>query len=277
LIAMLRLPNCFMMASAVLVGYIVMARRIDLSTNIFFASLAAMMMTGFANVTNDLADLSVDLINEPDRPLPSGTVKVSTAKVFSVILLTLGLAFALITEKLLNLLLALVALISATGYNFYLKRTGLLGNTVVSLLVALPFLYGAALYSEQLGVTLVVLLLTAFLANLGREVQKGVVDVEGDVTRGIRTVAGRYGVEAARKLASALYISAVCLSPLPLLLGEVSLLYLPPILVTDLGFVKSSLFLLGEGERGKIKREKNLVLLWMASAQVAFVTGRYNW
>jgi len=277
LITMLRLPNCVMMASAVLVGYVVMARRLDLSMNILFASLTAMLMTGFANVTNDLADLSVDLINEPSRPLPSGTVKISTAKVFSVILLTLGLAFALLTEKFLNFILVLIALVSATSYNFSLKRTGLPGNAIVSLLVALPFLYGAILYSERLEVTLTVLLLTAFLANLGREVQKGVVDVEGDVARGIRTIAGRYGAEVARKLASAFYISAVFLSPLPLALGEVSLLYLPPISVADLGFVKSSVFLLRGGEREKIRREKNLVLLWMALAQIAFITGRYNW
>lgn len=274
---MLRVPNCMMMALAVPVGYVVVARGLSLSAEIIFASLTAAVMTGFAIVTNDLADLNVDLINEPDRPLPSGEVKVSTAKAFSILLLVLGLSFALFTKKTLNFVLALMALVFAIAYNFVLKRTGLLGNVVVSLLVALPFMYGAFLCSEQFEVTLVVLLITAFLANLGREVQKGVVDLEGDVKRGIRTVAGRYGVKVAKELAAAFYIAAVCLSPLPLVLGEVSLLYIPLILATDLGFLKSSALLIREGSRDVIRKEKNLVLLWMALAQLAFIIGRYSW
>lgn len=274
---MIRVPNCMMMALAVPVGYVVVARGLSLSAEIIFASLTAAVMTGFAIVTNDLADLNVDLINEPDRPLPSGEVKVSTAKAFSILLLVLGLSFALFTKKTLNFVLALMALVFAIAYNFVLKRTGLLGNVVVSLLVALPFMYGAFLYSEQFEVTLVVLLITAFLANLGREVQKGVVDLEGDVKRGIRTVAGRYGVKVAKELAAAFYIAAVCLSPLPLVLGEVSLLYIPLILATDLGFLKSSALLIREGSRDVIRKEKNLVLLWMALAQLAFIIGRYSW
>lgn len=274
---MLRVPNCMMMALAVPVGYVVVARGLSLSAEIIFASLTAAMMTGFAIVTNDLADLNVDLINEPDRPLPSGEVKVSTAKAFSILLLVLGLSFALFTKKTLNFVLALMALVFAIAYNFVLKRTGLLGNVVVSLLVALPFMYGAFLYSEQFEVTLVVLLITAFLANLGREIQKGVVDLEGDVKRGTRTVAGRYGVKVAKELAAAFYIAAICLSPLPLVLGEVSLLYIPLILATDLGFLKSSALLIREGSRDVIRKEKNLVLLWMALAQLAFIIGRYSW
>jgi geranylgeranylglycerol-phosphate geranylgeranyltransferase len=265
-----------MMALAVLAGHVVVGRVLNLSANLLFAMLTAIMMTGFADVVNDIADLRIDIINEPNRPLPSKRVSVPAAKVFSLVLLSTGLLSAFLTGTVLNIGLALIAGMSAAAYDFLLKSTGLFGNTIVSLLVALPFLYGAALWPNWLEITLFVLFATAFVANLGREIQKGIIDVNGDRERRISTVAVTHGIRTAGLAASAFYILAVCFSVIPPLLRTVSLIYLPLILLVDLGFLRASIRLLKPRIQDNMKKEKNLILIWMALAELAFIAGRYS-
>ncbi len=94
-------------------------------------------------------------------------------------------------------------------YNYRGKELGLFGNSLVALSLAIPYIYGSVAlgsYSINLGYLLA---LTSFLAGLGREVLKGVADVEGDRLRKIKTVAISHGVRAARMLAAGMFLVAV--------------------------------------------------------------------
>jgi 4-hydroxybenzoate polyprenyltransferase len=46
------------------------------------------------------------------------------------------------------------------------------------------------------------------------------VDVKGDQAGGVKTLAVRFGEKNAAIIADVFYISAVCLTPIPLLLGK---------------------------------------------------------
>jgi len=45
-------------------------------------------------VTNDIYDVEIDAINQPNRPIPKGLISVKNAKLFSVLLLVLGMFFS---------------------------------------------------------------------------------------------------------------------------------------------------------------------------------------
>jgi len=113
----------------------------------------------------------------------------------------------------------------------------------------------------------------AFLANTGREITKGIADVEGDRLRGVKTAAMLWGGKTAAILASAFYLASVVLSSVPVALREVNFLYLPLILVTDLGFLYSSLSILRDYSRENSKRTKRMVMIWMLLGLLALILG----
>jgi geranylgeranylglycerol-phosphate geranylgeranyltransferase len=144
---------------------------------------------------------------------------------------------------------------------------------LVSICVVIPFVYGGFVVSRGFAEASSIFVALAFLANTGREVTKGIVDVEGDKRKGIRTLAVSFGRTAAAAVAVSFYVSAVVLSVLPWKLGLVSFWFVPFVLVTDSGLVASSLWLLKDFSRQNARRIKNLVLVWFVVGLVAFLAG----
>ena len=75
---------------------------------------------------------------------------------------------------------------------------------------------------------------------LGREILKGIADVEGDKIRNVKTVAIEFGSSNAKKVAAAMFLLAVATSILPVLyglLGRAILIYLVSVGFTDLIFL----------------------------------------
>jgi geranylgeranylglycerol-phosphate geranylgeranyltransferase len=113
----------------------------------------------------------------------------------------------------------------------------------------------------------------AFLSNTGREITKGIVDVTGDKTEGIKTLAVRYGEKSAAVAAALFYVSAVALTPIPWIQNLVSFWFIPLVLVTDVGLLASSVLLLRDYSRENAKKIKKLVLLLFVVGLLAFVVG----
>ena len=118
--------------------------------------------------------------------------------------------------------------------------------------------------------------LMAFLSNTGREITKGIVDVKGDMAEGVKTLAVRYGEKNAAVAAALFYVSAVALTPIPLVLDLVSFWFVPIVLVTDLGLVASSAVLLRDYSRENARKIKKLVLLWFVIGLLAYVFGVFK-
>jgi len=113
----------------------------------------------------------------------------------------------------------------------------------------------------------------AFLSDTGREVTKGIVDVGGDKTQNVKTLAVRFGDARAAVAASIFYLAAVSLSPIPWFLGLVSIWFIPFVAATDVGLVVSSFMLLRDHSREKARKIKNIVLLWFVFGLLAFIAG----
>jgi len=221
---------------------------------------------------NDYWDREIDKINEPARPIPRGLVSPLEVLIFAAILTILGFVAATLTNFSCLVIAVLSWLVSVT-YTTKGKKTGLPGNLLVSLCIAIPFVYASFIIKERLELSAVIFASLAFLSNTGRELTKGIVDVQGDRTRNIETIAVSHGEDTAAYVASTFYFLASFLSLLPLYLGLVSSWFLPFVLFADAGFVSSSLMLIADHSSKNARRIKNLALLWMSFGLLAFITG----
>lgn len=225
-------------------------------------------------VFNDIFNLEEDRINAPHRPLVRGEVSLREAQVLGVLSLATSMMLSL-PLGLFPTSLVVFAVASGMAYNIWLKRTGLLGNMVVALDTALPFLFGASIPCGFKMPWLVILLtLIAFLATLGREVLKGIVDMEGDRRAGVRTLALVRGSIFAARVSSFLMLTAVAMSLLavPFVPERSWLAYVTLVALTDSLFAYVAILLLLRDSRDAAIRGRTLTLSAMLLGILAFAT-----
>ena len=276
LIRLMRPINCAMMGFAVFVGAVLANSQFSSvdRLNILFGFVTGFTLTAASMTINDYYDRAIDAINEPSRPIPSGSVSAREALAFVSVLSAVGFVFAYVVSFL-CLGVAILSWIVVVTYVTVGKRSGLLGNLLVSTCVAIPFIYGSIVLN-QLPLNVLLFAIMAFLSNTGREITKGIVDVKGDRTEGVKTVAVRYGEKYAAIVASLFYVSAVSLTPVPWILRLVSFWFIPFVLVTDVGLVASSAILLKDYSRESARKIKKLVLLCFVIGLLAYVFGVFK-
>lgn len=270
--------NCIMMGFAVVVGAS-LATRGNFSSqafpSLFFGFVTGFALTGASMAINDYYDRDIDAINEPNRPIPRGAISPKQALLYTFFLIAIGLVAAFFTN-ISSLIIAILSWVVSAAYATKGKQTGLLGNFLVSICVAVPFIYGGFVVGKGFEMAIMLFVVMAFLSNTGREITKGIVDIEGDRSQNIRTVAITYGEKTAAAIASILFILAVILSPLPLLLNLVSSLFIPLVTVADIGLVASSIVLIQDYSRKKARKIKNWVLIWFLFGLLAFIAGTFG-
>ncbi len=270
-IRIIRPVNSVMLGAAIIVGVAMAGGLPDVNPYyLILAFLTGATLTGAAMVINDYYDREIDAVNEPGRPIPSGEVKPREALTYSFVLSVVGLAAAAFTSVW-ALGVAVFSWVVMMVYSAWGKRTGFLGNLMVSTCIGLPFVYGGIL-SGNVSMSLLFSAL-AFLSNTGREITKGIVDTEGDSSRGVKTMAVRYGVDRAAQVACVFYVIAVAASVLPIVWSLVSVWYLPFVAVTDGGLLYGVYTLLRDHSRETSRRVKNQTLYWMLFGLLAFAAG----
>ena len=273
-IHLMRPVNCTMMGFAVFVGAVLATPQLG---NLNWLSILFGFLTGFtfcaaAMVINDYYDRKIDAINEPQRPIPSGTIKPNEALAFVGALSVVGFVFAGLVSALCFVVAAASLAITAT-YITVGKKSGLPGNFLVSICVAIPFIYGSITAIGTVGLNVLLFASMAFLSNTGREITKGIVDVKGDSAEGVKTLAVRFGEKTAAVVAVAFFIFAVALTPVTWILGLVGIWFIPFVLVTDVGLVACSAFLLIDHSREKARRIKKVVLYLFLVGLLAYIFG----
>lgn len=273
-IRLMRPINCVMVGFTVIVGAALATGDVlSLSLqNLILGFATGFMLTAASMAINDYYDRQIDGINEPTRPIPSGLVAPTNALIFAFTLTAVGFIAALLTNVY-SLLVAIFAWIVFTVYTTVGKRTGLLGNFLVSVCVAVPLVYGSFAAAARLETNVLIFASMVFLANSGREITKGIVDVQGDKSNNIRTLAVQFGEKKAAFAAASFFISAVLLTPLPWFLSLVSVWFVPLVIVTDFGLLLSSALLLRDHSRENSRKIKNRVLLWFIFGLLAFIAG----
>jgi geranylgeranylglycerol-phosphate geranylgeranyltransferase len=209
---------------------------LPLSLAFFYVFLAVFYITAGGLVINDYYDFKIDKVNAPHRPIPSGRISRKNALRYSIALFLAGLFFS----ALLNVycfLLALINTILQFVYSKHLKKTFLMGNTLVSWFAASTFIFGSLL-TFDFKITWVIALLS-FLANMGREIFKAIEDIKGDKKMKLDTLPIAVGIDSAKQIAQGFIASAVLLSPLPYLSGFLKVGYLKMVYLGDFLFLYS--------------------------------------
>ena len=273
LLHLMRPVNCLMMGFAVIVGAVLSSSNVsNMWSNLIFGFTTGFMLTATSMAINDYYDREIDAVNEPDRPIPSGLIKPKEALAFAFALTAIGFTTAYLTN-IFCFVISLFAWAVFVTYTTVGKRSGLPGNFLASLCIAMPFVYGSYTVVNAIELNVLIFASMAFLSNTGREITKGIVDVQGDRTKNIQTLAVRYGEKTAAVVAALFYLSAVLLSPIPWVLKFVSLWFIPLVAITDFGLLASSFMLLGNYSRENARRVKKMFLLWFIVGLLAFIIG----
>src|SRR5437764_8196089 len=175
-LTLIRPPNTIMIGLGGVIGEAIGLGMLPGIREALFRFLTASLMMAGTMVANDVYDVEIDRVNSPQRRLPSGTVKTRDAVALAVALSSAAIGFA----ALLNLwtfLTALLALALMIYYNTRGKKTGLVGNAVVSFDVALPVFYGG-LPLNSISPLLFIFSVLVFFAYFGREVALDSADVQ---------------------------------------------------------------------------------------------------
>ena len=267
--------NCVVMSFAIIVGASLTGFSNMHWLSLLYGAVTAFTLTGAAMAVNDYYDFDIDKLNEPLRPIPSGEVSKKAALLVTFVLTAVGFVFAYVISVY-CLLFAVAAWAIMVAYSTFGKRSGLAGNLLVSACVAAPFLYGSLVAVNLVRVNITLFASMAFLSNTGREVAKGIVDVQGDGAHNIRTVAVSFGERKAALAAAAFFIFAVCLSPVPLIFNLVSFWFVPFVLVTDVGLVWCSASLIRNPSRNNARQIKRIVLFLFVFGLLSFIFGMFR-
>jgi len=267
-------PTTVLLAAAAVILAIIVGKG-----DIFYISLAipaivaVSCITAAGNVINDYCDVKIDKINQPSRPLPSGRVSLESAKFFAFLLFTVGIFFSLFLP-LLCIIIAVANSFLLVIYAMFFKKSGFLGNLIVSCMIASLFVFGAAPTGQIIiGVFLAIM---AFFASAVREVLKDMEDVLGDKLGGAKTLPTGRGKKKTEAIVISLLLLAIMFSPVPYLTEVFSLYYIFVVVIADLFFARVIISVLNSS---KVKARTNVrfVNIALNIALLAFFAGLIPW
>lgn len=216
-IEILRPVNCLMGSLTVIIGLLNTRTGVlfnIFAVNIILGIIAYFFIAGSGMVINDIYDIEIDRINRPQRPIPRGSITLAQAKGLFLTYLIIGL-IASVVNSILNLLSLLNVIIAAIFgligwiYAKWGKKSGFLGNIIVSVSFSIGLIYGAVLNSSIVPIYIYFFFFTSFFLLLSREVIKGCEDVEGDKLQGVKTLAIKIGIKKSKYLSMIFSIIAI--------------------------------------------------------------------
>ena len=272
-IKIIRPANSIMMGLGVAFSEIIALKSLPSIKTLLYGFGSGFFLTSASMVINDIYDREIDLINAPNRPIPSGLISVKEAWIYGVLLILAGMISAYLINTYCFVIALVSSLVSLT-YNMRFKKYGLIGNFMVSFCVAMPFLFGNYAVFGKSNL-LNIFSLAAFLVNTGREIIKGIADVEGDAKRDVRSIARTYGIKTAVSAAIIFFIIAIPIVFIPFIYSWVSFNYLLIIIFSVIGLLYESYKLLRECDVDSALKSKKRVLIYMFLALIAILVGGY--
>ena len=243
------------------------------------------LIVGASMAINDYHDYEADRINNRmDRPLVRNPdLRPEYVLVLSILMTITGiiLSFILFMENLLVVFGVTIFSFLSISYNIWTKERGLLGNMTVAACNMAPFVLALIAMAGKEGgtdfnttMTVLIMAIITFFGVVGRELLKGIMDIEGDRAANLYTFAVKYGPKRAVQLASFFFMIVIVLAPLPLFITfQNNLFYAVFMFITVVLLFYSVLILLRDQsvETGKKGRTYTRTALW--SGVLSFLMG----
>jgi geranylgeranylglycerol-phosphate geranylgeranyltransferase len=257
----------------VVVGELVALGHFPQLLEIVLGFAVGFFISGSTLILNDYFDLETDKINAPNRPLPSGIIKTSQVIFLSIITALIGLTAAFLISYL-ALFVAIIFWIIGFLYNWKLKRTGLMGNLMVSTSVAITFIFGGIVVGNPWNIVVWAFSAIAFFIDLGEEIAADAMDMEGDKKINSQSIALKYGQNTALKISAISFALVVLISIIPFILGWLGIAYLIMIMLMDSIIVFSTLKLLKSQNIQEKRKYARFIYLGATLGLVAFIVGQ---
>ncbi|WP_296878321.1 UbiA family prenyltransferase [uncultured Methanobrevibacter sp.] len=261
---------------------IILVAIIDRSFNmpIILAMLTVFFETAAGNVINDYFDYNIDLVNKPERPIPSGRISLKNGRNYAYLLFALGTVcgfmISFMTNNWIPFMIVLLADVVLYLYAYKLKSTPLLGNLAVGFMTGFGFVFGGfTLNNPNIIITSIYLGFFAFVMTTARELVKDIEDVEGDKLEGARTLPILYGERTTAILAAILIIIDCALCPLLYHINIFGIYYLAIIAIAAILFLYSAVLILKNQERATAKKVSKYLKIGMLIAFVSFIFGSF--
>lgn len=277
-IEILRPGNALMGAIAIILVAIIDK---TISIPIILAMIAVFFETAAGNVINDYFDYKIDLINKPERPIPSGRISPKNGRNYGYLLFLLGticgFMISYLTNNWIPFAIVLIADIVLYLYAYKLKSTPLIGNLTVGFMTGFGFVFGGfTLNNPDIILTSIYLGFFAFVMTTAREIVKDIEDIEGDKIEGAKTLPILIGEKIPAMIAVCLIIIDSALCPLLYYYNIFGILYLVVIAIAVLLFLYSAFLIFKSQDRETAKKVSKYLKIGMLIAFVAFVFGSFN-
>jgi geranylgeranylglycerol-phosphate geranylgeranyltransferase len=225
---------------------------------------------GFA--FNDYIDQESDAIVKKNRPIPSQSLAPWHAISASAILFVIGLLVSL-KINFLCFGIALIDTILLLLYSAYVKKNaGFAGSFLMGFLIGTSFVYGEAALSGMITITSFSLSFMS-MGNVGGNILRDVLSLEGDLKAGYATLAVRRGPKLATHVGAIFFLLNVIASPVPYLVNAVGYAFLIPIIIWDIILVISGVTLLRKPDFEEVKKQERLVTRTMILIPIALIAG----
>jgi geranylgeranylglycerol-phosphate geranylgeranyltransferase len=201
-IEILRPINDLMGSLTVIIGILNTRAQIDpfiLIFNLILGVITYFFIAGSGMVINDYYDIEIDKINRPERPIPRGAITLKQAKFLWIITSLIGITIAVLHSLVfnigfLNIIIVVFFVFIGWVYAAWGKKSGFIGNIIVSISFSIGLIYGAVLNNSNVPPYIFFFFLTSFFLLLSREI-KGCEDIEGDRKQGVKTLAIQIGIK----------------------------------------------------------------------------------
>ncbi len=178
--------------------------------------LATISIAAAGNIVNDIYDVETDLVNKPNKVIVGKSISEKTAYNLFIIFNFIGVGLGFYVSHLVGKspFFSIFVIISVLLYVYatYLKRTFLIGNIVISVLVALSLIIVGVFEllpsitpeNRHLQLAFFKIIFNyaifAFIINLLREITKDIEDIDGDYKAGMNTLPITIGRDRATQI-----------------------------------------------------------------------------
>ena len=249
-----------------------------ISIPIILAMIAVFFETAAGNVINDYFDYKIDLINKPERPIPSGRISLKNGKNYAYFLFfagtVCGFLISYLTSNWIPFIIVLIADAILYLYAYKLKTTPLIGNLAVVFMTGFGFVFGGfTINNPDIITTSIFLGFFAFVMTTAREIVKDIEDVEGDKKDGARTLPIMIGKKIPAMLAAILIVVDCALCPLLFIYHIFGILYLAIIAIAVILFIYSAVLILKSQDEATAHKSSKFLKIGMLIAFLSFALG----
>ncbi len=275
---LVRIEHAVMYAIAVIIGAVLVGGTNAVTEMVLIGALVSVFLEFGAFSLNDYIDIKADRINRrTDRPLVTGEISPKAALFIGLFSFLIANLVALFYLPIQAFYIVFLFTILSLAYDFILKNMPLIGNIIIALTMAVPFFFGAFIFSIEANLSsaqfqpALCLSAIAFFVGLGREIIKDIEDMKGDQSTGGKTLPILIGKKNAARFAVLLFSISIILSLVPFFtFFSGKLLYLT-VLITDAMLLDVSMHVLKDQSIQNLRKARKMTLIAIGVGLLSFL------